>query len=125
MQRKEWTGRLAAIALLIAILFMANSEFRAYIFFIDALGIDVFLLLFVIQIRVFYLPLRAGIRLMPDIACRTALLACRVITRATPSVLAFRCFGTLVCPVLLVIPLTSRCPIGKPSNPFSGLPSDC
>jgi hypothetical protein len=124
MQKREWKRCLAAILLVIAILVVSNPEIRAYLFVVDALGIDAFFLLLAIQISVFYAPLRARVGPMREFLCVAAFRACCAITRVTSTSLALRPFAVLVSPMLVVIPVTSRCLVRGSANQSLKLPLD-
>jgi hypothetical protein len=112
MQHRQ-TNKLAAtfvaVAVIVALAFVANPELRALLLFTDSLGLDLLALLLAMQLRHFVYALLPAANATIGALCALAFCIGVGAIRAYPKALPWRPFDKLICPALVLVTYATRC----------------
>jgi hypothetical protein len=100
---------LVAVAVVIALALVANSELRALLLLADSLGLDLLALLLATQLRHFACALLPATNATISAVCALAFCIGSGAMRAYPGALPWRPFDKLFCPALVLVTYGIRC----------------
>ena len=107
---RKWSGStLVALALIIALVFIASPELRAILLFADSLGLDLVALLLATQLRYFVYALRPAADSTVGGICGLAFRVGSGALRAYPKAVHWRPFDRIVSPTLVLLTYGIRC----------------
>jgi hypothetical protein len=109
MKKRSWQSVAKALVVVIGIALVANPEVRAILFFADAVGFDIFLLLIVTQARnIVPLIKWCGVCALRT-TCHLAALISRVSFRVLSYLLVVEGLTIFACPMLFVSAVRLQC----------------
>ncbi len=118
MDKPVWRKYLGLVALAVVLAIVINPELRVLLFFVDFIGVEIFVLLLVTQFRATWLALPSAATLALARTCNAAALIGHRALKAMPAATVLAPFDRAFCHVLLLASFGLGCSTQRVPEPI-------